>query len=308
MIVVAGATGTLGPLLVPLLVARGEPVRVVTRDPERARRFDGVEVVGADVCTPEGAREAVAGARVVISAMTGFASPAGVRAVDERGNEILASAAADAGVERFILVSVAQAAPDHPIELFRAKAAAEAAVRASGIAWTIVRPTAYLETWLGIVGGPLIASGKALIFGRGRNPINFVSAVDVARTIEHAVAAPMAARQTIEVPGPQNLTLFDLVDIVGAVTGRSGSSRQIPRGMLRLLSVVLRPVNNMRAQQIAAALVMDTREMAVDGPAIRASDPSIDMTTATEVATVLFGAARSDVAASGSSNPGAAAS
>ena len=202
MIVVAGATGTLGPLLVPLLVAGGEPVRVVTRDPERGRRFEGVEVVGADVCTPEGAREAVAGARVVISAITGFASPAGVRAVDERGNRMLANAAADAGVERFILVSVAQAAPDHPIELFRAKAAAEAAVRSSGIAWTIVRPTAYLETWLGIVGGPMVASGKALIFGRGRNPINFVSAVDVARTIEHAVAAPIEARQTIEVPGP----------------------------------------------------------------------------------------------------------
>lgn len=308
MIVVTGATGTLGPLLVPLLVARGEPVRVVTRDPEHARRFDGVEVVGADVCTPEGARVAVAGARVVISAITGFASPAGVRAVDERGNRMLASAAANAGVERFILVSVAQAAPDHPIEMFRAKAAAEEAVRASGIAWTIVRPTAYMETWLGIVGGPMLASGKALIFGRGRNPINFVSAMDVARTIEHAVGAPSEARQTIEVPGPQNLTLLDLVDIVGAATGRSGTSRHIPRGVLRLLSVVLRPVNGMRAQQIAAALVMDTREMAVDGPTIRASDSSIDMTTASEVATVLFSAARDDVALSGSSDPGAATS
>ena len=306
MIVVAGATGTLGPLLVPLLVARGEPVRVVTRDAARGRRFDGVEVVGADVCTPEGAREAVAGARVVISAITGFASPAGVRAVDERGNRLLVGAAADAGVERFILVSVAQAAPDHPIELFRAKAAAEAAVRSSGIAWSIVRPTAYLETWLGIVGGPLIASGKALIFGRGRNPINFVSAVDVARTIEHAVAAPIGARQTIEVPGPENLTLLDLVDAVRAATGRSGSNRQIPRVMLRLLSVVLRPVNRMRAGQIAAALVMDTRAMAVDGPTIRAIDPSVSMTTATDVASVLFSAARSVVAASGSSDPGPA--
>jgi uncharacterized protein YbjT (DUF2867 family) len=57
-----------------------------------------------------------------------------LRAVDERGNRMLANAAADAGVERFILVSVAQASPDHPIELFRAKWAAEEAVRASGIA------------------------------------------------------------------------------------------------------------------------------------------------------------------------------
>jgi NADH dehydrogenase len=154
----------------------------------------------------------------------------------------------------------------------------------------------------------MIASGKALIFGRGRNPINFVSAVDVARTIEHAVAAPIEARQTIEVPGPQNLTLLDLVDIVRAASGRSGSGRHIPRGMLRLLSVILRPVNRMRAQQIAAALAMDTREMAVDGPTIRAIDPSVPMTTAAEVAAALFGAARREIAASGSSNPGAASS
>jgi hypothetical protein len=78
--------------------------------------------------------------------------------------------------------------------------------------------------------------------------------------------------------------------------------------MLRLRSVILRPVNRMRAQQIAAALAMDTREMAVDGPTIRAIDPSVPMTTAAEVAAALFGAARREIAASGSSNPGAASS
>jgi hypothetical protein len=62
----------------------------------------------------------------------------------------------------------------------------------------------------------------------------------------------------------------------------------------------------MRAQQIAAALVMDTREMAVDGPTIRAIDPSIPMTTAAEVATAFFGAARQEVTATGGSSPGAA--
>ena len=175
---------------------------MVTRDPERGHRFDGVEVVGADVCTPEGAREAVAGAESSSPRSLASRRP---RACGRSTNaeQLAGQCRRRRGVERFILVSVAQAAPDHPIELFRAKAAAEAAVRSSGIVWTIVRPTAYMETWLAIVGGPMVASGKALIFGRGRNPINFVSAADVARTIEHAVAAPIGARQTIEVPDPR---------------------------------------------------------------------------------------------------------
>jgi nucleoside-diphosphate-sugar epimerase len=105
MILVAGASGTLGPLLVPLLFARDEPVWVVTRDPNGARRkLSGVEIVGGDVTRPEDARRVVAGARVVVSAITGFASPAGLQAVDVEGNRVLAEAAAAAGVEQFVLV------------------------------------------------------------------------------------------------------------------------------------------------------------------------------------------------------------
>jgi NADH dehydrogenase len=290
MIVVAGATGTLGPVLVPLLAARGEPVRVVTRDPTAgARRLPGTELVAGDVTRFADARRAVEGARVVVSAITGFASPAGVWAVDAEGNRTLAEAAAAAGVEQFVLVSVAQASSDHPIELFRAKFAAEEAVRARGIGWTIIRPTAYLETWLGIIGGPLVAKGKTLVFGRGRNPINFVSAVDVARFVELAIAEPSMRERVVEVPGPDNLSLDALVTITEAASGRSGRVSHTPRAAMRVLSAALRPINRMRAGQIGAALVMDTRDMAMDGPSVRAAYPSIPMTTAATVAARLFG-------------------
>ena len=63
--------------------------------------------------------------------------------------------------------------------------------------------------------------------------------------------------------------------------------------MMRLLSVALQPVNRMRAGQIGAALVMDTRDMSIDGPAVRAAFPSIPMTTAATVAGRLFGATAS---------------
>jgi uncharacterized protein YbjT (DUF2867 family) len=291
MIVVAGATGTLGPLLVPLLVARGEHVRVVTRDLAHATgKLSDVEIVAGDVTRPDDARRAVEGARVVVSAITGFASPAGLQAVDVDGNRSLAEAAATAGVEQFILLSVAQASADHPMRLFRAKFAAEQAIRASGVEWTFIRPTAYLETWLGLIGGPLMATGKTTVFGRGRNPINLVSALDVARFVDLAITDPSLCGNVIDVPGPQNLTLDQLVEIVEHTSGRTGRVSHAPRAVMRLLSIALRPIDRMRADQVAAALVMDTRDMTMDGPASRTPYPSIPMTTAAAVAERLFGA------------------
>jgi NADH dehydrogenase len=291
MILVTGATGTLGRLLVPLLLARGEPVRVLTRDPERAAaKLSGVEFVAGDVTRIEHGRRAVEGARVVVSAITGFASPAGVQAIDAVGNATLAEAAAAAGVEHFVLMSVSGASADHPIPLFRAKFAAEQAVRRSGIPSTFIRPTAYLETWLGLLGGPLVTTGRTMVFGRGRNPINFVSAGDVARFVDQAVAAPPPPSATIvDVPGPENLTLDQLVAIIETASGRSGRVSHTPRALMRLLSIALRPINRMRADQVATALVMDTRDMTVDGPAMRAASPSIPMTTASIVAGRIFG-------------------
>ncbi len=299
MIVVAGATGTLGPLLVPLLAARDEPVRVVTRDAAAAaRKLTGIEIVVGDVTRPDDARRAVEGARVVISAICGFGSPAGTRAVDMEGNRVLASASAAAGAEQLVLLSVVQASADHPIALFRAKFAAEEAVRGSGVAWTIIRPSAYLETWLGLIGGPLVANGKTLVFGGGRNPINFVSALDVARFIDLAVADLAFRGRVIEVPGPENLTLDELVEISRTASGRSGRVSHTPRAMMRFLSTALRPISPMRAEQIGAALVMDRRDMTIDGPAVRAAYPSIPMTSAVQVAKRLFG-----VAAMGAGQP-----
>jgi uncharacterized protein YbjT (DUF2867 family) len=296
MIVVAGASGTLGPHLVPLLAARGEHVRVITRDPiALAAKLSGVELMAGDVTRPDDARRAVEGARVVVSAITGFASPAGLEAVDVEGNRILADAAAAASIEQFVLLSVAHASVDHPMALFRAKFAAEQAVRASGLRWTMIRPSAYMETWLGLIGGPLVQTGKTLVFGRGRNPINFVSALDIAGFVDLSITDPSLVGKVIEVPGPENLTLDQLVEITQRAAGRSGRVTHTPRAAMRLLSVALRPIDRMRAGQIGAALYMDTHDMTMDGTTGRAAYPTIPMTTAETVAKGLFGATAMEV-------------
>ncbi len=298
MIAVVGATGTLGPLLVAVLRSRAIPVRVITRNAAAARvRLAGVDVdeadiEEADIAMRDQAIRALRGASVVVSAVSGFGSKGGVRMVDLEANRTLAGAARAVGVEHFVLLSVSGASADHPIELFRMKHAAEEAVRACGVPWTIIRPSAYLETWLGLVGGPLVEKGKTLVFGRGRNPINFVSASDVARFVELAITDPSLRGRSIEVPGPENLTADELVTIVQRVTGLTGRVSHAPTPIMRLLSVALRPLDPMRAGQIATAVVMDSLDMTVDGASVRAAYPSIPMTSAGEVAQRLFGARR----------------
>ncbi len=288
MILVAGGTGTLGRSLIPRLVRRGESVRVLTRDdPGGARALPAaVEMAVGDVRDRAAVDRAMIGVRTVVSAIQGFGGPGagGVRAIDGQGNANLIAAAEAAGVDRFVLLSIDQASPDHPSELFRVKAEAERGLQASNLAWTIVRPTAYQETWLELVGRPLVEKGRTRIFGRGRNPINFVSADDVAGIVELSLSDPSLRGSTIEVAGPENLTFEAFVATVRQVTGASGTVSHVPLPMMRLMAAALRPVKPILAAQIEAAVVMDTRDMTAD-PAARARRfPSVALARLEDVA------------------------
>jgi uncharacterized protein YbjT (DUF2867 family) len=271
MIAVVGGTGRLGSLVTARLRERGVDVTALDRRT-------------ADVRHPENLAAALAGSTTVVSAITGFGGGHGLtpRTVDAHGNRDLIKAARAAGVEHFVLLSVVQASADHPIELFRAKHEAEVELTRSGLAWTIIRPTAYMETWVELAASPLLEGGRTRIFGRGANPINFVSVSDVARFVELAVVDPDVRGVTIEVGGPDDVTMNDLVDTFRSVTGASGSVKHVPRAMLRAMSIVVRPFGAAIGWQSAAALVMDTRDMTFDASERVSRYPSIPMTTLTE--------------------------
>ena len=209
MIVVAGGTGTLGTRLVPCLAGAGLAVRVLTRDPARAQHLGpGVDVARGDVRDPASIGRALRGAGTVISAVHGFTGPGGVcpASVDRAGNANLIDAATAAGAA-FVLISVVGACAGHPIGLFRAKHAAEETLRASRVPWTIIRATAFMQTWSAIMSQALRASGKIPVFGRGDNPVNFVSATDVAALAALAVTDPSLRGQVVQLGGPDNLDL-----------------------------------------------------------------------------------------------------
>lgn len=178
-----------------------------------------------------------------------------------------------------VLVSVADAAAEHPMSLHRAKYAAEQALVASSLGWTIVRPTAFLETWIGVIGGKIAESRRALVLGPGRNPINFVSAHDVAAVVDLAVREPTLRRQIVDVAGPENLGFSAIAERLIAATGRPGRTAHIPLPMLRAMSVLARPISPSFARQAQAAVLMNTADMAVSGSGIRDLFPGVPATT-----------------------------
>lgn len=287
MILVAGGTGTLGTRIVRLLTARSLPVRVLTRDAERARPLagPGVEIVVGDVRDTAAAARATAGARTVVSAIHGFAGVGATspQAVDWQGNLNLIRGATAAGAEHMVMLSAVGVVPDHPMDLYQMKLRAEEALRGSGLAWTILRASAFMETWAKLVGEPLIRTGKTVIFGRGNNPINFVSAADVARFVELAVVDPSMRGAIVEIGGPENLTFRQVVDVFTKETGRGGTTRHVPLPVMRVASLLLRPINPVLARQIAAGVTMDTWTMSFDGTQRLRSHPTVPLTTLADV-------------------------
>lgn len=296
MILVAGGTGRLGTNVVSLLRQRGLGVRVLTRERSRAAHLAGinVELVEGDVRDPVAVRRAVDGVRQVVSAIHGFVgtrneSPA---SVDRGGNHNLIAAAREAGAEALVLVSVRDAAPDHPMDLLRMKYAAEQELKGSGLAWTIIRPSAYMETWCEMLGRPLLDKGKTQLFGRGRNPINWVSVRDVARFVELSILDATMRGEVIEVGGPENLSMAAFVEVFRTETGASGDVGHVPPLAMRLVAPAMKLVKPGMARQIQAGIVMDTRPQAFDALETRRRYPSIPVTSLAQVVGRDFAAAR----------------
>lgn len=268
MILIVGARGRLGGIVARRLLADGQAVRAMSRTPDRLAELHalGVEVVNGDLRDPTSLARACQGADSVFAAAHAFDSQGDntPRSVDDAGNHALIDAARAAGVGHFVLTSILSARADHPVDIFRAKYAAEEYLRASGLSHTILRPSAFMELWGTIIGEPIARQGKALIFGHGVNPINWVSVNDVAHFAQLALTDPRAHGQAIEIGGPENLSLEQVVALCERTVGRTASKQHIPLPMMRMMRVLARPINPAFSRQVAAGVWMDTADMTFD--------------------------------------------
>ena len=261
MILVAGGSGRLGRRVVAALTARGETVRVLTRDPGRTRDLLGpeVEVVRGDVRDREAVAAAAAGATAVVSAVHGLLGGvgAGPDQVDRVGNGRLAEAARRGGAT-FVLVSAIGADDRSPLDLFRAKRAAEQQL--TGTNWVVVRAGPFLETWIEVLRASAGRSGRPLVLGRGERLLPLVSVGDVAAVVTHATVDASLHGCVLEVAGA-GTSMTALATAVQRRDGGAGSPRHLPRAVLRLTAGVTGPVRPVVARMGRAALVLDTTDL-----------------------------------------------
>jgi uncharacterized protein YbjT (DUF2867 family) len=148
--------------------------------------------------------------------------------VDRKGQLRLVDVARQSGVRTFVYVSASpNLGPRAP--LIRYKRQVERAVRLSGMQWTILQPSAYMEVWLGAQLGWDHVAGRAVVFGSGKHPVPFISIGDVA---EHAIRAlddPRLANVDLPLGGPQMLTPREVVRIFEQESGRRYATRHVPR-------------------------------------------------------------------------------
>jgi uncharacterized protein YbjT (DUF2867 family) len=234
MLLIAGATGSLGNKITLGLLERGDTVRILARPSSNhaSLKSAGAEVAIGDLKDPDSLDRACQGVEVVISTAT--ASKRGddaIENVDLQGNQNLITAAERAGVKHFIFVSTLAASTDSPVPLFRAKAVAEQRLREGPMMHTILQANGFMDVWFPmLIESPAMSARPITLVGESRRRHSFVAEQDVAAFAIAAVRNPAARNATIAVGGPEPLTFRDVVRAYEEASGRTYQVRGVAPG------------------------------------------------------------------------------
>lgn len=245
-IVVTGGTGFIGREVVDLLLEGGHELTVTTRDPGRADPWGGrVRFVQAFAGDATSLGKAFAKAEVVVHAIQFPNHPVEDEAkgrtyleVDGRGTVTAAKVARAMGVRRFVYLSGAGAGQGRPQPWFQAKDMAEAAIRESGLEYTVLRPS-----W--IYGARDRSMNRFVFFcrylpvipviGDGTTPVYPIYVKDVARCVAEAATREDAKALALELGGPERLTMDQIIHTVQSVLKKRRPLLHHPAKLMKLL-------------------------------------------------------------------------
>lgn len=246
-VLVTGATGFVGRAVTALLREEGFTVRALVRwDSARPLvRSDRLEIAAGNVHDPVALREAARGCSAVVH-LVGILREHGdqtYQAVHVEGTANVVAACREAGIRRLIHMSALGTGRGIDTGYFRSKEAAEAAVRDSGLDWTVIRPS--------IIHGPsgdfmiqmahlVHRLGPVPLVGHGDQVIQPVWVEDVARVFAEALRRDATAGGAFDVAGPEVMTLRDFYHTLSRVLlGHEKATLSVPAGLVGLGARVL---------------------------------------------------------------------
>ncbi|HEX7797827.1 MAG TPA: SDR family oxidoreductase [Vicinamibacterales bacterium] len=236
---VVGATGLVGFDICRQLAKAGTHVRGLVRPTSDTNKRGelhrmGVELFDGDLKDPVSLARACTDVQTVVStASSTLSRQAGdsIESVDRVGQLALVEAARAAGVQHFVFVSFRDN-PTVQYPLTEAKRAVEGAIKASGMAYTILQASYFMEVWLSPALGFDPGNGNVRVYGAGDNPISWISFRDVARAAAAAVIEPAARNQLIEIGGPQALSPREVVRMFEAAGAGDIVVEHVPEAAL----------------------------------------------------------------------------
>ena len=243
-IVVFGGTGHYGQHIVRALLARGEPVRVLSRDASRARATLGadVEVVEGDITSPEVVDRALAGARAAIVAVAAMTAKLIRRrqAIERDAVLSIVERCPAAGVQRLVYVSVyaldvAFLEDNGLMEMGRHHLEVEAALAASTLDWTVLGCSPSFEFFF-----TFLERGACPGKGTRANPT--IAPEDLGEVAAQAVLRGDLSGRRFRMTGPEALSFVEAAERVAAVTGEPLKLSHIPLGLVRTVGVLALPL------------------------------------------------------------------
>jgi NADH dehydrogenase len=246
MLLLTGATGSIGSRLLPRLLEGGTDVRCLVREPRRLgeRRVDVQIAIGdlGEMSDPYLVRQALRGVDTVVhlAATIRDQPPRRLEELNGLATIRLLRAAERSGVKRFVFFSALDAYSAQRTRFFRAKWLAEQAVDSSPLATTVFAPSIvydHSDPWITLLRRfsflPVLP-----VSGRGRAAFQPIWAEDVARCVVAALGREAAPRY--ELAGPETLSYDQMSDLVSRIAGRPRPLVHVPLPLVRAGLIALR--------------------------------------------------------------------
>jgi uncharacterized protein YbjT (DUF2867 family) len=246
---VTGATGFVGQEISRLLQSAGHSIRILARNPgaRKTRKFIAElnpEIHTGDVTNADSLRRALREMDAIIH-LVGIISEVGNSTFENlhtRGTENMVRAALDQGVNRFVHMSALGTRPNAVARYHRSKWVAEERVRASGLDFTIFRPSLIYgpnDGFVNLFAKIIRLSPVVPLIGRRDALFHPLPVQAVAKGFVRAATENLSVGQTYDLCGEQRLTLAEMIDTICSVLGKRRVKIRVPNALARFQAMIL---------------------------------------------------------------------